>query len=144
MDWPGLLRRYVWDADRTPYGVAVPELSPAQARHELFVYALLVAIAAGFAAILAAAEDRSPLLTGYALSVLAAAVALGISPSQPAAAWCAAAPAVTLVWTVAEAIAGRLPPAKAAVVAALALVWLGYARRVWRMTRRFTAAARRD
>ena len=142
MDWPGLVKRYVWDDDRTPYFARAGRLTPTQARSELFIYAFLLAVLSSLVTVIAAVgEGRagvlgSPAIAVYAATVLVAAILLGVTGHPLAAGYCATAPvAVGLA-----ALAGVLRPGMMAgeqvVLTGLSLLWLGYAARVVRIARR--------
>jgi hypothetical protein len=142
VDWPGLVKRYVWDEEKTPYLVRPGRLTPRQARSELFVYAFLLAVLAAVLVLVAAAGDRpglrvgSPAVTLYGLALLGAAIVLGTTAHPAAAAGCATAPLVTAL----AALVGLLPPgasgAERAGLAAFSALWLGYAARAVRITLR--------
>lgn len=142
MDWPSLVRKYVWDEERTPYLVRTGNLTARQARSELFVYAFLLALLAGIVAAIALAGDArlgllaSPFLAVYAVTMLAAAVLLGISGHPWAAAYCVTAPVATGLAALTGAIRPGMVTGEIVVVAALSLLWLGYAARIVRITRR--------
>jgi hypothetical protein len=142
VNWPSLVRRYVWDEERTPYLVRVDRLTGGQARNELFVYAFLLAtLAAVVAAVAVLGDGRTGLLTApgvslYAVMLLLAAIALGAA-GYPAAAWfCLTAPAA--LWLTAST--GLLRPGmeggERLVIAIASALWLGYATRVVRIARR--------
>ena len=142
MDWPGLVRKYVWDEEKTPHLVRADRLTPAQARSELFVYAFLLAILAAAVTLIAVlGRGRggalgSPAVALYAVTVLVAAVSLWLRGQPAAALYCATAPLATG----AAALAGVLRPDMAGserlVVAAASGLWLGYAARIIRVARR--------
>jgi len=46
-DWEKLVKRYVWNDERTPYFTRVANLSRRQAHYELFGYALFAGILSG-------------------------------------------------------------------------------------------------
>ena len=46
-EWEKLVKRYVWNDERTPYFTRVANLSRRQAHYELFGYALLVGVFGG-------------------------------------------------------------------------------------------------
>lgn len=142
MDWPTLVKRYVWDEERTPYLVRSERLTRAQARSELFVYAFFLAVLASVVTVLAAlgqgrAEPlASPLVALYAVTIVLAAIGLGVTGHPAAASYCATAPlAVGL-----GALAGVLRPGMAGgemiMLAGACALWLGYAARVVRVARR--------
>lgn len=142
MDWPTLVRRYVWDEEKTPYLVPAPRLTTAQARSELFVYAFLIAILASVVSVvtvLGRGEGGSPaslMVAVYAATVLLAAIVLGAA-ARPAAAWyCATAPMA--LWL--AALAGVFRPGMSAgerlALAIASALWLAYAVRVVRVAGR--------
>lgn len=142
MDWPGLVRKYVWDEEKTPYLVRSDRLTPAQARSELFVYALLLGILAALMAVAAAGGDArlGPLaslgVALYALSILVAAIVLGVSGHPAAAAYCATAPLALGLGALAGLLRPGMAGAERMLLAGLSVVWLGYAARVVRIARR--------
>lgn len=98
LDWPSLVRRYVWHEERTPYLVRAERLTPEQARSELFVYGLLLAVLASLVAVVSVLGRPGegtlamPGLALYAVAIALGAIALGAS-GHPLAAWlCATAP----------------------------------------------------
>jgi hypothetical protein len=144
VDWPGLVRRYVWDEQRTPYLVPAERLTDAQARNELFVYAFLLAT---LAAVMTAAgllgAGGGGWLTGtvvplYGTTLLLAAIVLGATGHRAAAWHCATAPA--LLWI--GALTGALRPGMTGVerlaLAVASALWMAYAVRVVRITRRLS------
>jgi hypothetical protein len=140
VDWPGLVRKYVWDEERTPYLVPSYRLTPRQIRSELFVYGFLLAILAAIACVVAVAgratQVGTPVAVLYAFTVLVAAVVLGASGHPVAAAYCATAPLATA----AAAMLGMLRPdmsgAERILFLAFSVLWLGYGARIVRVARR--------
>jgi hypothetical protein len=147
VDWPRLVRKYVWDEQRTPYLVRVDRLTAAQARSELFVYAFLLAMLAAIVAALALAGDRRigapafPFVAPYALSLLGGALVLGVSGHPLAAGYCATAPVVTGVAALVGALRPDMAGAETLVLVASSLLWLGYAARIVRIARRLHGRA---
>jgi hypothetical protein len=147
MDWPGFVRRYVWDEQRTPYLVRSNRLSPAQARSELFTYGFLLAIlAAVVAAVSLMGTARvgvggASVVAAYALAILVGAIVTGASGHPGAAVVCATAPAVMA----AAALLGLLRPGMAGaerlLLGALGVAWLVYAARIVRIARRVRPGA---
>lgn len=139
MDWPTLIRRYVWDEEKTPYLVGSSRLTGAQARSELFAYAFLLAI---LAAVVAAAALLGYGRTGtlavpgvalYAVSVLAAAILLGTT-APPAAAWyCATAPVALWLAALGGVFRPGMPVGERLLLAVASALWLAYAVRVIRI-----------
>lgn len=142
MDWPTFVRRYVWDEERTPYFVRSDRLTRAQARSELFAYAFLLAILASVVTVLATVGQgradplASPLVALYAVTVVLAAIGLGVTGHPAAAYYCGTAPLAAGL----GALAGVLRPGMAGmemiVLAGLSALWFGYAARVVRVARR--------
>lgn len=139
LDWEGMFKRYVADDAKTPYMIRPDRLTRGQARHELFVYVLFMCVIFGVLSL----ATLSPALPhgaaigvpAYCLSVLVAAVALGIGKHPAVAAWCAAAPVAMLLYFV---VWGFLPshgPGEKTVIVALVLVWLRYGWRVLAIAR---------
>jgi len=145
--WPDLVRKYVWDEEKTPYLVRSDRLRPGQARSELFVYAFLLAILAAVVAIVAAAGDdrlgplASPEVALYALTILAAAIVLGVSGHPMAAVYCATAPVAVGLGALAGVLRPDMGGAETLVLGALSVLWLGYAARIVRVARRLHGQA---
>ena len=100
--WERLVKRYVWNDERTPYFTRVANLSRRQAHYELFGYALLVGV---LGAVLSVASLSAELphadaegVSLYAFSVCCAAVLLGATRHPWAALWCAGAPLALLAY----------------------------------------------
>ncbi|MGH7314426.1 MAG: hypothetical protein ACREJV_14720 [Candidatus Rokuibacteriota bacterium] len=142
MDWPRLVKKYVWDDDRTPYFARAGRLTPAQARSELFVYAFLLAVLSSLVAVIAAAGEGRPGLRGspaialYAATVLLGAILLGATGHPVAAGYCATAPVAVGLAALAGVLRPGMVGGEQVVVGALSLLWLGYAARVVRIARR--------
>lgn len=147
MGWPDLVRKYVWDEEKTPYLVRSGRLRPGQARSELFVYAFLLAILAAVVAVVAATGDdrlgplASPEVALYALTILAAAIVLGVSGHPAAAAYCATAPVAVGLGALAGVLRPDMAGAETVVLAAFGVLWLGYATRIVRIARRLHGQA---
>ncbi|MBI2204814.1 MAG: hypothetical protein HYU41_13270 [Candidatus Rokubacteria bacterium] len=141
MDWPGLVRKYVWDEERTPYLVRTDRLTARQARSELFVYAFLLALLAMAVSAIALFGDTwrggaSPVAAVYALTILAAAVMLGVTGRPAAAAYCATAPLAMVCAAVFGVLRSDMTGAERVVMTAAGILWLGYAARIIRIVRR--------
>jgi hypothetical protein len=140
VDWPGLVRKYVWDEERTPYLVASHRLTKRQIRSELFAYAFLLAVLAAVATVAAlarAGDGPAALLAAlYAPSVLVAAVTMGVSARPLAAAYCATAPLGAAAAALTGLIRADMGGPEWVVFAAFVILWLGYAARIVRIARR--------
>lgn len=142
MDWPALVRRYVWSEERTPYLVRPERLTRVQARSELFAYGLLLATLAALVAVVAALGGNAPGgsagrgLALYAGTVAAAAVALGAT-AHPVAAWyCATAPLAMVLGALTGGLRPDMTWLEGLGFSSLAALWLGYASRIVRIARR--------
>lgn len=141
MGWPDLVRKYVWDEEKTPYLVPADRLTPAQARSELRAYALLLGILGAAVALLGA--SGSPRAGGlgalgvalYGLSLAAAAVVLARRRHRWAARYCATAPVAVLAGALAGALRPDMTPGERLALALFGALWLRYAVRVVRITR---------
>ncbi len=143
LDWPGLVRKYVWDADRTPYFVGADRLTASQARSELFTYAfLLICLALGVMLIagFGLGSSRpgalgSPAAALYALTVAGAAAALSLRAHPLAALYCATAPLTLLLGILVDGIRPGMGVGEQRVLALFSALWLLYAVRVVRIAR---------
>ena len=130
MDWDKLLKRYVWDDAKTPYFIAVRRLTRSQARHELFVYTLLLGV---LFAVLAVASlspryphGHSEVVPLYAFSVVCATILLGISKHYYAALYCASAPVAGLAYFALYGFNANMGALDKVLLVAAMLVWLRY------------------
>jgi hypothetical protein len=133
-DWEKLVKRYIWNDERTPYFTRVANLSRRQAHYELLGYALFVGVLSGVLSVAslsgAPPHGESPVVSLYAFTVCCAAILLGATRHPWAALWCAGAPLVALGYFVLYGFHPVLgTPDKVLVVAGM-LLWLLYAPRV--------------
>ena len=147
LDWPGLVRKYVWDADRTPYFVGADRLTVSQARSELFTYAfLLICLALGVTVIAGfglgssrAGALGSPAAALYAVTLAAAAAVLSLRTHPLAALYCATAPVALLLGVLLDGIRPGMGAGEQRLLALFSALWLLYAVRVVRIARRSQA-----
>jgi hypothetical protein len=142
VDWPALVRRYVWDEQRTPYLLRAGQLTRAQGRSELFAYGFFLALLASVATVVAAllpgpaGLTASPVMALYSMSILVGAIALGAGGYPAAARYCATAPVAMAL----AALTGILRPDMTGweilAVVAVSALWLGYTVRIVRIARR--------
>jgi hypothetical protein len=141
LDWEKLFKRYVFDDTRTPYLVAVARLTQRQARYELFVYTLFMGVLFGVlavASISTALPHRGALgVPIYALSVVWAAIALGLTRHAWAAAYCACAPVAGLLYLALFGFHPNLGPWDKALLVVVLLLWLRYSWRVMTIVRTY-------
>jgi hypothetical protein len=125
LDWERLVKRYVWNDERTPYFTRVANLTRRQAHYELFAYAVFVGVLSGAIALAA----PSNWVSLYAFSVCCAALFLGMTRHPWAAIWCAA-PLGALGGFAFEGFHPRLEAAEQVLLILAALAGLAYSPRV--------------
>lgn len=134
LDWEKLVKRYVWDDNRTPYFTRVARLTRVQARYELFAYALFMGVLFGVLAVVSLSEKLphggAAVVPGYAFTVLCAAVIVGMARHPWAAAYCAAAPLAALAYFAIYGFHPSLAPLDHVVLIAGVLGWFAYSLRV--------------
>lgn len=136
MNWYEYVKKYVWDEKKTPYFVKVDKLTKSQARSELFVYTLFLAILFGIIAAVLLSENgraegfRAVALGYYAFTVLCAAVALGGTKHLYAALYCVAAPVGAFLSIVYSGLRPDLATIDKYALLVVTLIWLRYAVRV--------------
>lgn len=141
LDWESLVRRYVYNAAKTPYFTAATRLSRAQARAELFPYTLFLVVlmgAIGIAALSPALPHRGAIgVPIYAFAVVVAAVVLGFTRHVAAAAFCATAPVAGLLYFVLYGFQPTLGTGDRVLLVVIVLLWLRYAWRTLQIVRAY-------
>jgi hypothetical protein len=136
MDWHHYVKRYVWDANKTPFFTAVPKLHKGQADSEIFLYALFLS-APG--ALLSAATAMHVVKSGidatiwvglYAFSVCIAAALLHTKKNMKAAYYSISAPVVLFGYLYFLGFHPNLVTVDKIVIIAVLLLWLRYTVRV--------------
>ena len=147
-EWEKLVKRYVWNDERTPYFTRVANLSRRQAHYELFGYALLVGV---LGAVLSVASLSAELphadaegVSLYAFSVCCAAVLLGATRHPWAALWCAGAPLALLAYFGVWGFHPALESVEKALLVAIVVAWLLYSRRAVAVARAWQGLAGPD
>ena len=96
MEWDKLLKRYVWDDDRTPYLVSVARLNQRQAGFELKAYAIFLGFLFAVVSVVALSAHgpmgRAPGVSMYCFTMVCAALILGQEPIPPTTANCSSWP----------------------------------------------------
>lgn len=137
-DWNGLIKRYVWDDETTPYFVPVQKLSREQADSELFFFSFLFSIFFAVLSILAFVGKLpigpSKIATGYCFTVVAAAVFVGTIRFPWAAVYCLLAPAVIVATLFVAGFPAKMELFDQLIFLALVLAVLRYTFRVVRIT----------
>ena len=102
MDWESLFKRYVWDANKTPYLVPVAKLNRRQANSEIMIYTLFLGVLFGVVAVTSlsssAPQGYSPGMGLYGFTVVCAAVCFGVTKSYMAALYLSATPLAGLAY----------------------------------------------
>ncbi len=96
LDWESLFKRYVWDADTTPYFTPVAKLNRYQADHEVYAFCMFIGVIFAVVAVAALTDasmiGRSPIAGLYAFSVVAASIIFNYTKVVWSALWLAIAP----------------------------------------------------
>lgn len=141
LDWESLVRRYVYNPAKTPYFTAVSRLNRGQAKSELFVYTLLLAVltgAIGVAALSPALPHGGAIgVPIYAFAVAIAAITLGLTKHVAAAAFCATAPVAALLYFVLFGFHPGLGTGDRLLLVVVVLLWLRYSWRVLQITKSY-------
>lgn len=134
MDWEKLVKRYVWDDDRTPYFVVVKNLTRRQADYEIFAYTVFVGVLFFIVAVILASQNgpygASYGAAIYALSVVGAIIAFQITKHAHAAIYCAGAPIAALLYLWLYGFHPNLDSIDHLAIIVFMLAWLRYAWRV--------------
>ena len=134
LDWEKLVKRYVWNDERTPYFPRVARLTRRQAHYELFGYAVLVGVLFGVLSVMslssALPHGDAAVVSIYAFTVCCSAILLGATRHPWAATWCAGAPLAALVYFALFGFHPNLDTGEKVILVAVMLVWLAYAPRV--------------
>jgi hypothetical protein len=141
LDWESLVKRYVYNEAKTPYFTAVTRLNRGQARSELFVYTLLLAVLMGAIGVVA----LSPALPHggaagvplYAFAVAIAALVLGLTKHVAAAAFCATAPVAALLYFALYGFQPGLGTGDRLLLVIVVLFWLRYGWRTLQIARAY-------
>jgi hypothetical protein len=132
-EWEKLVKRYVWNDERTPYFTRVANLSRRQAHYELFGYALLVGVVGAVLSIASLSPDLPHAgaegVSLYAFSVCCAAVMLGAARHPWAALWCAGAPLALLAYFAVWGFHPALESPEKVLLVTIVVAWLLYSRR---------------
>jgi hypothetical protein len=144
VSWEKLIKRYIWDDERTPYLVPAARMTRKQADHEIFAYTIFLGVLL-FVVCLAALPHRgtSELLAVYAFSAIVATVVLGVTKHVYAAWYCGTIPLALLGFLLLYGFPASLAAIDHFVLIVLALLWLRYAYRVVGIARAYPAMPER-
>lgn len=148
LDWIGMFKRYVGDDIKTPYFVAVGRLTRVQAKNELFVYTLLLAVLFGVIGVV----SLSPTLPHggtlgvslYAFLVVGAAIVFGIWKHPAAAAVCASAPVATLIYFTLFGFHPNAATGDKILQLIIVTLWLRYSWRILQIARAYPTMVERE
>ena len=140
-DPPSLLKRYVWDDDKTPYLVRPDRMSAEQAWSELFAYTVLLTAGATIVTLgaLGGGALGGPMAGLYAISVGVAALVLGARGHDLAARYCLTAPLVLAAGVFADVVRPGMGFSERLVLLVGCALWLAYAWRAVRVARQARA-----
>lgn len=134
LNWEKLFKRYVWHDEKTPYFTRVANLTRRQAHYELLGYSLFVGVLFGILSVATLSiklpHGGAAIVPVYAFTVCCAAVVLGLVRHPWAAMWCAGAPLAVLGYLAVWGFHPNLETLDKALLVAVLVAWLLYARRV--------------
>lgn len=138
--WEKYVRKYVWDDRSTPFLIPVEKLSQAQARKELFLFAIF--LATPFALLSAAAGTLAvqggdigyALIALYAVSIVTAAGYTNHARKRSIAIYCGTAPLALLLYFIVNGFPPRLHLLDHAIMITVILCWLRYTFRIIAIT----------
>jgi hypothetical protein len=141
LDWEKMFKRYVFDDERTPYFTPAERLTRKQARYELFVFTVFLGVLFAVVSVASLSPDLphrgAPGVSAYALSVVLAAVAFGVTRHPWAAAYCASAPLAALLYFLLYGFHPNLGAGDKVLLIVAVLVWLRYSWRVLAIVRTY-------
>jgi hypothetical protein len=138
VSWEKLIKRYLWDDDRTPYLVPASRMTSKQADHEIFAYTVFLGILSAVVCLAALADTgTSDLIVVYAFSAIVGTVVLGVTKHLYSAWYCGAVPVAFLLYLLVYGFPANLAPIDHFVLIAFALIWLRYAFRVISIARAY-------
>jgi len=138
--WEKYVRKYVWDDRSTPFLIPVEQLTPAQAKKELFLFAIF--LATPFALLSAAAGTLAiqngdigyGLIALYAVSIVTAAGYTNLAKKRTIAIYCGTAPLAMLLYFIVNGFPPKLHLLDHAIMITVILCWLRYTFRVISIT----------
>jgi hypothetical protein len=141
LDWVGLFKRYVGNDIKTPYFVAADRLARIQARNELFVYTLFLAVLFGVIGVASLSptlpHGSSLTVSLYAFLVAGAAVVFGFTKHLAAAAICASAPVGALIYFTLFGFHPNAATGDKILQVIIAVLWLRYSWRILQIARAY-------
>ena len=141
MNWFNLVKKYVWDDNRTPFFVPVGKLTQYQAENEAFLYTLFMGILFGFFTIFSAADVKahgnlqSLTMALYTFSVLCSAIYFRATMRPGAARYGVPAPAAVFLIVYTNELAPDFALVDQFLIFGFCVAW-------WRYNLRIVAIAR--
>ena len=133
LDWEGMFRKYIWNANTTPYLTPVSKLNQRQANSEIRFYCWFLIILFGVVALTSLKSDPDSSFVGapyYGFSVVCAAVLFGFSKIYAAALYLSATPLVSLAYLWLYGVATERPLGDSIIVTLIILGLLRYSIRI--------------
>jgi hypothetical protein len=131
VSWEKLIKRYIWDDDRTPYLVPASRMTRKQADHEIFAYTIFLGILLAIVCLAALPHTgASELIVLYAFTAIVATVVLGVTKHLSAAWYCGTIPLALLAFLLLYGFPAELAAIDHFVLIVFGLVWTRYAWRV--------------
>ena len=144
-EWEKFVKRYVWNAERTPYFTRVANLSRRQAHYELFGHALLLGVLSGVLSVAALSTELphgdARGISLYAFTVCCASILLGATRHAWAALWCAGAPLAALAYFAFYGFPPGLGDADKLLLVGAMFAWLLYVPRLVAVARAWPGLA---
>ena len=154
IEWHKYVKKYCWDADKTPYFVPVSQMKRDQADKELFLYSfILAAPAALYLTSFMVNLFRNGQVAGlaiamYASSLVVCAIVVHFWKSPGAALYSLSAPIVLSLYFLIEGFPAREHNTDFVLTVAAAIgiiaVWLYYSRRLVAITKAYPTLPTRD
>lgn len=141
--WEKFTRRYVWDEQKTPFFVAVPNLNRGQAWSEMLLFGvflgtpfILFLVGAVMQVTTAGAYEMVSVAI-YAASILAAIGVLWTTRHWLAAIWCITAPIALLIYGLADGYGEAMAPVERLLMMIVLGAWAFYSVRIVAIARAY-------
>jgi uncharacterized membrane protein len=128
--WEKYVKKYVWDERSTPFLVSVKNLNQAQAKKELFLFAIFLATPLA----LQNSDFGYAIITFFAVSIVTAAGYTNHAKNRNVAIYCGTAPLALLGYFIVNGFPPKLHLVDHAIMITMILCWLRYTFRVISIT----------
>ena len=142
-NWEKWTKKYVWDTDKTPFFIAIDNLTKLQAKRELFLYIIFVGTPFGvlaFISLIAISRTQNfgyLVYLIYSITILSALYLLITTKNQYSAFYVATAPIALILHLYINGFPSKLHEIEECVLLVFLLLWLKYGMRIIRMTKHF-------